>query len=368
MTPAERARAQLAALARAGALPPGCRRAATLGDPGTLLRDLNGQDILLRVPLLGDDREGRGYLDIALVRDFGTVLYSFSHGEPWDEERVRAEAAVAGLPRDGPFVAYEYPRVGLEVERSAEVWRVRDWLSGEVETIAGTPPEGRAVAPYSLLESLSPTLRRANVEQYNALVEGLDALSLEQASAVVVPPPAGVMVEIKYSKCPQSHVCFELRRQAPHRCVPASVEMLLAFYRYEYSQRDIACALGQEISGVGGVELNSGKEYMVLKALSQLSADALQPRMYARAFWEVITHEIGCDRPLILFSGGHARVVAGYSTTPIGTATCQGLILYDPQGFAVCWEKFNPSCELLLFSAKLRHWSPPGGGTVRACT
>ncbi len=360
------ARLQLMALESGRVLPGRCLLSTLASGGATVLQDLDGQDIMLRVSLVREDGEGAGYADVAIVPDFGTVLYSVVRGASWDEARIRAETVAAGLPGDGPFVAYEYPRVGLEVERHGEVRRVREWMSGQVATIPGEVPEGRRTGAYSLLGSFSPALRRANAEALEALIAGLGPLSLAQEKAEA-PSPNGTLVELKYSKCPESHLCFELRKENAVWCVPASVEMLLAFYRYEYSEQDIACVLGQTDVLVGKIELIWGDEFKVCEAILTLTAGALKPRLYPRAIWKAVKHEISCDRPLILFSGGHARVVTGFSSIVIGTALCEGLLLYDPLGVGVCWEKFNPSSALLLVSAELERWTPLGGATPRVC-
>jgi hypothetical protein len=352
------ARQQLMVLQQAAAVAD-CLKDVRLGDRATSLYDLNGAEALLRVSLLDNDLSEIGYADIAAVPEFGVGLFAVNRGMVWDEKRIRAETVGAGLNGDGDFIAHEYPRVGIEVSVGSEDRRVRDWLSGEIEPLEGTASEFRK-GQYSLLDGLSPSLKEENRERYDALRHTLA-------------PPAALLadlktVEIKYSKCSQSHRCFELRTQVISPwCAPTSVEMLLAFYRYEYSQRDIAYALGQETILYGAIDLGVGSEYLISEAISTLTRGALHARMYSRGFWPIIVEEVTANRPLILFSGGHARVVTGYSVLNIDGTLCNGLILYDPLGFETCWEAFNPSSDLLLFSAALRHWVPPEGPTVRSC-
>jgi hypothetical protein len=363
------ARQQLTVLQRVDKFSKKCLKDLELGDKGTTLYDLNGTDILLRAPLIEKGHGEVGYADLAMAPDLGTVLFSIVRGKVWDEERIREETADAGLNSDGFFVAYEYPRVGIEIRVESEGRQVRDWLSGEVKLIGGQSADENSVAEgYSLLEGLSPILRQANRERYDSLRHSLGTLTLEEAKTGL-PPARCETVEINYSKCPQSHECFELRtRTISYWCVPTSVEMLLAFYRYEYSQRDIASALGQETLSSGAIDLRPGGEYVIVEAISTLTRGALHARMYSRGLWLIVKEEIAAARPLILVAGGHARVVTGYSILNIGGTSYDALILYDPLGFEVCWEAFNPSSDLLLFSAALRHWRAPGGTTVRPCT
>jgi hypothetical protein len=363
----QRARLQLAVLQLGANKSQECLAKVLLGESATTINDLNGSEILFRLPLLQDGL-GVGYADVAAVPDFGTVLYSITRGIVWNEDEIRAKVGAAGLSNSGSFVAYNYPLVGLEVDHGLEGRRVYNWLSGEIEPIDGEGLEGRpAAGAYSLLEGLSPALRRVNILQYEVLIQALSTIVLEEAD-VLARPVQGTAVEIKYSKCEQSHRCFERRHQInSFWCVPASVEMLLAFYRYEYAQRDVASALGQQTSELGAIFLGPGNEFRVVEAISSLTRGALYPRMYSRVFWPVIMREIDLDRPLILFSGGHARVVTGYSVLNIGGAICRAIILFDPQDLEVCWEVFNSTSDLLLFSAALRQWVPRGGLTERPC-
>lgn len=349
------ARMQLAFLQRTQALPKQCRTSLKLGDSSTPLLDIDGRETLLRVPLLHDRPGVVGYADIALVPDLGTILLSLSRGKAWDEQAIRSAAARCGLAPGGPFVAYAYPRVGLGLGSQAGMQAVYDWPSGKVVVIGEPSAEGLPrTHSFSLVGSLPENLRSSNRMQYEILTK---IFSVEQQREDIESLGLAVQEDIRYSRLAASHPCFELRYQHVREwCVPASVEMLLAFYRYDYEQEEIARELGQEDSNGNQSELAPGNEYKVVEVLSLLTRAALQVRMYPRegSFWAVIKGEISADRPLILFSGAHSRVVTGYSESAVGAQLIRALTLYDPAETEVCWEYYNPSRELVLFSAALR--------------
>jgi hypothetical protein len=354
------AREQLSALQQGSALLRECTISVRLGDIGTMIKDNNGTPALIRVPLLNSKNESVGFADIATAPELGSVLFSVAIGKIWDELVIRRRVDQQGLPSDGAFVAYDYPKIGLEVGQGTEGKLVYDWISGELVRPARPPlTDSTTVYSYSMIESLSDDLRISNVGQFEILTSVLQGLETESVALVCSPQK-----EIRYSERPASHPCFELRTQNVHEwCVPASIEMLLAFYRYNFAQADIAQAMGQEDANGNESELPTGKEYKVLEVISSLTRGALEPRMYPRegAFWEVITREIDANRPMILFTGGHARVVTGYSICLIGPLYLKSLTLYDPAETKVCWEYYNSNKELVLFSAALRHGMPSSG-------
>jgi hypothetical protein len=345
------ARHQLTVLVRQDALPPGCSIGLSLVESGTTLVDLNGTKVLIRVRLTSE-RGDVGYADVATAPELGSVLFSVTRTKAWDEDAIRREAEKQGLPSQGAFVAYAYPKVGLEIERTITSRSVFDWIEGRVVSF-GDPflEEANVVRSYSMIDSLEESLRRSNRQQYDALVRELSLNTGEEELT------KAMRHQIQYSGYLAGHTCFELRTQRfGEWCVPASVEMLLAFYRYKYDQDDIAVALGQRDANRNQIELAVGREYGVVDVVSFLTCQALVPRMYPNeaAFWGIIMTEILNDRPLILFTGGHSRVIAGFSLCTIGSVVCGGLTLYDPAEVEVCWEYYNKNTELLLFSASLR--------------
>jgi hypothetical protein len=143
-------------------------------------------------------------------------------------------------------------------------------------------------------------------------------------------------------------VCFELRPQLTSVwCVAASVQMLLEFYRYEYSQVRVADELGLGTIAVP-YPLPYGQEAKVVTVLHQLTSNALTAQMNWSPTWNEFKSEIQANRPLISFVTGHSRAVAGYTEAkiaPVGHTPFRGLLVYDPWapnvGTITRWENFD---------------------------
>jgi hypothetical protein len=167
--------------------------------------------------------------------------------------------------------------------------------------------------------------------------------------------------ELHFSTRSSDHAtCYEVQGQAtPVWCVAASVQMLLDFYRYEYTQDRVAKALGLGTRGKPK-ELASGNEGKVVKVLRDLTANALDATMVKDPTWDDFRDEIVANRPLISFVPSHARTVAGYLDTGPVTAQLgpfQGLLVYDPwppdMGVVTRWENFDVQIYEFAFLARL---------------
>src|SRR5207247_10370504 len=106
------------------------------------------------------------------------------------------------------------------------------------------------------------------------------------------------------------HPCYELYGQLTDVwCVAASVQMLLAFYRYDYTQDRIATALG-----LGTRAHPNGLPYArvgdVVTQLEALSSGALDATMVAVPAFTFFRDEIRGNRPLLGCIPGHSGSVA----------------------------------------------------------
>lgn len=165
--------------------------------------------------------------------------------------------------------------------------------------------------------------------------------------------------DLRFSTRSGDHgVCFELRDQQTNVwCVGASVQMLLDFYRYEYSQ----VRLAQEL-GLGTLANPNGMLYandsVVVTVIEKLTARALDATMYTSNPFSRFRSEINANRPLISFIPGHSRAVAGYTDTSwIFGVGFQGLLVFDPwppnSGVITRWENFNASTYRRTFPAQV---------------
>jgi hypothetical protein len=174
---------------------------------------------------------------------------------------------------------------------------------------------------------------------------------------------------VHYSPRPADHhPCYELRGQQTNVwCVAASVEMLLNYYRYQYTQPRLATELG-----LGTCTNPNGLPYSrvddIATVIESLSSNTLNATKYANPSWTVHRNEIKANRPLISIVPKHCRTVAVYTESKIqlpGVATYRGLLVYDPWPPTTCalpeqggvvtrWENFNTGTYEFAFSAVLQ--------------
>ncbi|MGW0024162.1 C39 family peptidase [Rhodococcus sp. NPDC003383] len=166
--------------------------------------------------------------------------------------------------------------------------------------------------------------------------------------------------ELHFGRGDTGHqVCFELHgQQTSLWCVAASVQMVLDFYRYEYSQERLARELG-----LGTPTHPSGLPYTndgdVVTVLEAMTGNALDATMYKSNSFARFRSEIRSNRPLISFVPGHSRVVAGFSETwgEVLTEPTQGLLVYDPwppgAGVVTRWENFASQVYRRTFTARV---------------
>jgi hypothetical protein len=167
--------------------------------------------------------------------------------------------------------------------------------------------------------------------------------------------------EIHYSPQTADHaVCFELRGQETNVwCVGASVEMLLLFYRYSYTQTRLATELGLGTpSNPNG--LPYGQEQKVVDTIEKMTSNALDASMIANPTWTVYRNDLKATRPMISFIPGHSRAVAGYTRSLLalaGFTPFRGLLVYDPwppnAGVITRWENFDTMTYRFAFTAAL---------------
>jgi hypothetical protein len=183
-------------------------------------------------------------------------------------------------------------------------------------------------------------------------------------SKAILTPSIGVLSlydteDLHYStRSSDHHTCYELRGQETNVwCVAASVQMVLDFYRYEYTQSRIAQQLG-----LGTLANPSGLPYSrdndVAVALNAMSSGALTATMLTTPPFAAYTNEIQANRPLISFIPGHSRTVAGYTQSRfiiLGGSGFNGLLVYDPwppnAGVITRWENFDTQTYRRAFTA-----------------
>ncbi|MBE0658231.1 MAG: C39 family peptidase [Bryobacteraceae bacterium] len=344
---------------------------------GTPIHDLNGTVLFHRLPLTRG-RVQAGYADVAIEELFGEPLLATAMDAPWDEKALLEAGTVAankvrrGIKYNATrFVAYSYPKIALQFLQDGV-----EALMLELHTWAVVPPAQKAdrkpfepsnFERWSLLEETPAATRLARASAYNKRLRLWEAPALTTINPRLIQRDllriADFVIklidtrEIHYSERDTDHVpCYELRGQQTNVwCVGASVEMILNFYRYNYTQVRLATELG-----LGTLQNPNGLPYArvgdVVTVIERLTN--LDCTMHTNPSWTTFRSEIRANRPLISFVPGHSRTVVGYTRSMIalpGNVAFRGLLVYDPwppnAGVITRWENFNTQTYQYAYSS-----------------
>lgn len=372
---------ELNALRAAETLPADVFENARVPAKGTPIYDLSGELLFYRMPLTRG-RERVAFADIGAHESLGHPLLAVSQGMDWDEKAILAEATAAARRRrrglqfdEARFVAYSFPKVAVQFLRGAEEALMLEWRTWE--EVPPRRPERKTEEPpgdferWSLLNEMPAATKRANSDKYAERVERWKARALARLEPAVlnrakflelVPFKLIETYEVHYSPSAGHAPCFELAGQETSVwCVGASVQMLLRFYRYNYTQARLATELGLG-TAVQPNGLPYGQEQRVVDALEALTSNALDAAKIASPGWSDYTTDLKANRPMISFVPGHSRAVAGYTRNLIalaGFTPFRGLLVYDPwppnAGVITRWENFDATTYRYAFTAMLKH-------------
>lgn len=400
---------------------------------GVPIFDLDGQLLFFRVPLYRGN-QSIGYADIGADSLFSAPLFGYGLGIPWDPQSLVKEARTALTAvlspgdsvavQDSPFqfVDYSHPYIGLRftaVQPEDELVDLDSMTPVSYNQLRRQPPTARTRFPFSYRRVLRE-LRHTQSEpsNYNVFLEEvpdiiqlgkrragrvslfpreLDAMRFAQIYQLphprILPLPSMGRV-LHYTPVDTTHsLCFERTPQKGVWCVPASVKMVLDFYRYYLSLDAVAAALG--LSDIGtAVSLGGNKSKETAALMSSLTDSALvfeagygEPELRdiegeiseerMNALWDTLVQEIRDNHPVIsvrMTEGNHARVVVGYDQFPIyrliydqsgerSIRPVRGLKLMDPKAEgtsgAIVWESFWDTKYFEHFFSRLQALPPP---------
>lgn len=368
------------------AFPPDTLEGARL-DVGTPIYDLNGELLFNRIPLVKNG-VSRGYVDTAAHAALGGPLLAVAPEATWDEQTVIAQARRALLEmslesreshlkagyNEIRFVAYSFPKIAVQFLRDKKELVMLECFTWTPVPAAPERPERKRLEPgnferWSLLDEMDErrkeenerrlTERAVSVAELNLNPESFGQISKAVLESVVSRIRLTLSNELHYSsRSSDHHVCYELRGQETNVwCVAASTQMLLDFYRYNYSQSKIAAQLG-----LGTLASPSGLPYArvgdVVTQLQVMSSNALTAAMITGPVFGDFVSELDQNRPMISFIPGHSRTVAGYTETLfalLGLGGFRGLLVYDPwppnAGVITRWENFDTQTYQYAYSA-----------------
>ena len=330
--------------------------ATQLAETPVPIEDINGQPLFHDYPLTASGTV-RGSIRCAANRLLGTPVVSIGHGAPgWTPQaavRMATEALYRAHPdaevRSMALVCYAYPKIGVRVVFTAgksteQADAIFDASSGGL-VATSTDPEHQFTR-YSLLGSLSSAEASRRVSQFRDSEQEIAAHLASNKPLIVGPVQTGPLtvpslfpfvrqgMVLQSPWCPNSPPGNSHYAQITNYfCVDASAQMLLEHYGWNYTQNQIATAMGTSAAqgGTTGAGLTSGFVTLTDNTLL-LSFDEGATR--GQQFQDAMT-EVGANRPLFTQVPHHYRVCMGFQESllvPIWIALGlgQSLYIYDP--------------------------------------
>lgn len=344
----------------------------TLRKTPLTIYDTNGQ------PLFHDFEVARGAevfgnVRVAASQVIGTGVVATELGpRSWNfDEAVKkltpkVKRAFAGSKLSEPkLVCYSYPKLGVQFE--IEGPRGKSQVIYDVASLVQVPkkPEGddrEGFYAWSFYDSLSDPDRKQRIARFRKVEADRTSVPTKLrreivAARTLTSVAEKLPIEIRKSitrllqfcthyshSHARSHHCFALHgQQLDDYCAVATCQMILCYYRYYYTQDQIAPALGY---APGGCPPDQSPGY------ESLTCNHLDASFDASPTWEKARDQIDLLRPLKSGKPGHARACAGYSYVRWlfgGGITDKKLYIYDPWPWnadyalagAVTWEDWD---------------------------
>jgi hypothetical protein len=269
------------------------------------------------------------------------------------------------------LACYSYPKLALSAELISPTGDIRTVLM-DVADFTEIPFEPRedlkelGQVPYSYLDKIPEERRREGPETWTKVDESVVELferdkRLDPAHVYELPPGERleviqrVFVELElvklytervldfccHSGACKDHECFCLHPQENSvHCARASAQMMLCYWRYCFSQHEIAQAYGAPD--------NQGTyPHQIVPGLESLTNNCFNATQHGVADWTGCEDEIKERRPFMSCTWTHARACAGtkkWNYWIYGTPQPRYLYIFDPwppNVGAVYWENFN---------------------------
>lgn len=343
-----------------------------------VIHDLNGQ-VLFYEYQIKSKNQVVGVVKGSASKSLGSPVPQIQLGpRRWDPAAavLNAKEKVKNLYPNGDisdteFVCYSYPKIGVKVDLIDKKGGIQSFIfdvasTNLVERFGADELEGfTSRSIYDEITEQGVTKREA---RWNAIDKELQAVKIKipRIFEPGVNPDERKPIEEVYIKqsiyppisislfsqkiiqyCPHcsTHNCNALHsQQTDVYCAVATGQMILDFYRYYYSQVEIATAMGTGSTGTG----QSGQ----IAGYQGLSKQCLEATLDESASWSEAKAEIDANRPLKSGIPGHARACFGWKRQNIfliGATPARWLFILDPwpwnsnicQGGAVYWEDWT---------------------------
>jgi len=341
--------------------------------------DLNGKLLFLDF-CVRKGTQTLGYVRTCASGILGSPVLAHELGERhWDFDlavkklspQIRKENPSSKI-LDTKLVCYSYPKLGVMFEmadsqgrktrRIFDVAALSPIIEGPIKSgmegpyswsfYDAIPEEARSVrleqfALYNKLRSQIPLKTRELLRTSSSLLRLKDAIKWQINRAIT--KQLQFCDHYGYDEA-RSHHCFVLHgQQTDDYCAVATAQMILCYYRYYYSQDDIAPALGYSAGSGCPSDQSSGYE--------KLSCSHIDATYDSSPTWEKARDEINALHPFKSGISGHARACAGHSSVlwlipilrPLLKITDRKLFIYDPWpwnsdyklGGSVYWEDWD---------------------------
>jgi hypothetical protein len=347
-------------------------------DPEPLdIHDFNGQVLFHEFGVM-DGKELVGSVKASASKIIGSAVPTVEFGpRGWDPDKAAKEATDEVKKRfpkakitETELICYSYPKIGVrvyvedpELGSQSLIFDVADLSL--VERFGADELEG--FTAYSFYQEVAEPnapereqhweladreLEAARSATPRMFERAFTARELPEVRPTLIPQPIYPIPipfyssrTLKFSPRCKPHDCFALYGQKTNvYCAVATGQMILDFYRYYYSQDDVATAMGTGPFGT----TNPGQ----VDGYEKLSNYCLNATYDGTANWAEAKAEIDANRPLKSGIPGHARACAGWKRQNIwlvGQKPKRWLKIYDPwpwnadicKGGKVVWEDWD---------------------------
>ena len=318
--------------------------------------DINGK------PLFYDFALQSGKEQVATVRasannSIGAPVVSIRYGaQKWKLETSKRQIAEIIKKKFRKYsikstmlVCYSYPKIGLQVQLIQDNdTRVLIFDISDFSIIPDKPPKEDSEGAYSwsYLDSINKRTIPARKKRYAEFANqakrvfgkayGPDIYGISEIVKVI--DIAKLVIKTRIEKKLQfcthykhdedgSHHCFILHaQQVNDYCSVATCQMILCYYRYYYTQNEIAPELGYSAGSGCPADVSAGYE--------ALSNNHINATYDSSATWNEARNQINLLQPMKSGVPGHARAIAGYSknlfTLLNSSNEDKKLYVYDP--------------------------------------
>ncbi len=276
------------------------------------------------------------------------------------------------------LICYSYPKIGVMVNMKDKN-NVRTRLIFDIASLTLIPegkPDLEGAVAWSYYAAVKDNARASGLKRFAKLEKARLQIPAKVRKEVLKRVPISTITKklvwpIKFQRVRElefcshyrstearSHHCFVLHaQQVNDYCAVATCQMILCYYRYYYTQEEIAPSCGYSAGGGCPPDSSAGYETM--------SNNHIEATYDSSANWSEAKAELDKLHPMKSGTPGHARAVAGYSYLqhlfPFKIKE-RKLLVYDPWpwdldyklGGSVSWEDWNSVTHTNFIYTKLK--------------